>query len=74
MARFVYEAKRTPQDVVKGVLAADNRSAALQKIAQMGYYIISLDEETADRFIEKYPERYALETFSRTQNMELVHN
>ena len=47
MARFVYEAKKTPQDVVKGVLVADNKAAAVQKIAQMGYYIISLDEESS---------------------------
>ena len=47
MARFLYEAKKTPQDVVKGVLVADNKAAAVQKIAQMGYYIISLDEESA---------------------------
>ena len=45
MARFVYEAKRSPQDVVRGILVADNRAAAIQKIARMGYYIMSLDEE-----------------------------
>ena len=47
MARFVYEAKKTPRDVLKGVLVADNKAAAVQKIAQMGYYIISLDEESS---------------------------
>ena len=47
MARFVYEAKKTPQDVIKGVLVADNKAAAVQKIARLGYYIISLDEENA---------------------------
>ena len=46
MARFIYEAKKTPQDVVKGVLVADNKAAAVQKIAQMGYYIMSLNEES----------------------------
>ncbi len=46
MARFIYEAKKTPQDVIKGILVADTRAAAVQKIARMGYYIISLDEES----------------------------
>ncbi len=45
MARFVYEAKKSPKDIIKGILVADNRAAAIQKIAQQGYYIISLDEE-----------------------------
>ena len=45
MARFIYEAKKGPQDVIKGVLVADNKAAAVQKMAQMGYYVISLDEE-----------------------------
>ena len=47
MARFVYEAKKSPKDIIKGVLVADNKAAAVQKIAQMGYYIISLDEESS---------------------------
>ena len=47
MARFVYEAKKSPKDVIKGVLVADNKSVAVQKISQMGYYIMSLDEENA---------------------------
>ena len=29
MARFVYEAKKTPKDVMKGVLVADNKAAAV---------------------------------------------
>lgn len=47
MARFLYEAKKNPKDTVKGVLVADNRSAAIQKIAGMGYYLVSIDEESA---------------------------
>lgn len=46
MARFLYEAKKSPKDVIKGVLAADNRAAAIQKIGKMGYYVISLKEES----------------------------
>ena len=45
MARFVYEAKKDPQNVIKGVLVADNKAAAIQQIARMGYYLMALDEE-----------------------------
>ncbi|MFA6320902.1 MAG: type II secretion system F family protein, partial [Candidatus Omnitrophota bacterium] len=45
MAQFAYEAKKSPQDVIKGVLIADNKAAAVQKIAQMGYFLISLNEQ-----------------------------
>ena len=47
MARFAYEAKRSPQDLVRGTLVADTKAAAIQKITQMGYYLVSLDEESA---------------------------
>ncbi len=45
MARFIYEARTSPKDIVKGVLAADNRKEAIQKIGQRGYYLISIEEE-----------------------------
>lgn len=45
MARFRYEAKKGPEEIVKDVLVADNKTAAIQKIGQMGYYILSLTEE-----------------------------
>jgi type II secretory pathway component PulF len=45
MARFIYEAKTSPKDVIKGTLVADNKSAAIQKISRMGYYLLSLEEE-----------------------------
>jgi len=45
MARFIYEAKTSPKDVIKGILVADNKSAAIQKISRMGYYLLSLEEE-----------------------------
>ena len=45
MPRFVYEAKKGPNDIVKGTLTADNKNAAVQKISQTGYYILSLEEE-----------------------------
>ena len=43
--RFVYEAKTGPKDVIKGTLVADNKSAAIQKISRLGYYLLSLEEE-----------------------------
>jgi len=46
MARFVYEAKTGPKDITHGTLVADSRSAAIQKISRMGYYLLSLEEET----------------------------
>lgn len=45
MARFVYEAKTSPKDVIKGTLVADNKSTAIQKISRMGYYLLSIEEE-----------------------------
>lgn len=45
MAKFVYEAKSGPKDIVKGTLVADTRNAAIQKISHMGYYLLSLEEE-----------------------------
>ena len=45
MARFVYEAKVNPNEVVKGALMAEDRNAAIKKVVQMGYYVISLEEE-----------------------------
>ena len=46
MARFIYEAKTSPKDVIKGTLVADNKNAAIQKISRMGYYLLSLEEES----------------------------
>ncbi|MFA5146431.1 MAG: type II secretion system F family protein [Candidatus Omnitrophota bacterium] len=45
MARFLYEAKISPTETTKGVLVADSRNAAIQKISQMGYYLVSIEEE-----------------------------
>lgn len=45
MPTFFYEAKNGPKEVVKGTISADNKSAAIQKISQMGYYLLSLVEE-----------------------------
>ena len=57
MAQFLYEAKKSPKDVIKGVLAADSKAAAIQKIGKMGYYIISLKEDI-EQFIDRLREIY----------------
>ena len=43
MARFVYEAKTGPKNMVRGTLVAETKPAAIQKISQMGYYLLSLE-------------------------------
>ena len=48
MARFVYEAKTGPKATVKGELIAESKSAAIQKISQMGYFLLSLEEEESE--------------------------
>lgn len=45
MAKFVYEAKKSPTEIVKGFLMADNRLAAIQKIDKSGYCLIDIHEE-----------------------------
>lgn len=47
MPKFIYEAKKSPKDIVKGTLIADSKNAAIQKIGQMGYYLLSLEEDDA---------------------------
>lgn len=46
MARFVYEAKSGPKDIVRGTLVAETKQAAIQKISHMGYFLLSLEEES----------------------------
>ena len=48
MAKFVYEAKTSPKDITKGAIDAENKSAAIRKISQMGYYLLSLEEEGSE--------------------------
>lgn len=47
MAKFIYEAKKSPTEIIKGEISADNDKAAIRKISQMGYYVISIEEEGA---------------------------
>lgn len=47
MAKFVYQAKTSPKEIIKGEIISDNKNAAIQKLTREGYYIISLEEEAA---------------------------
>ncbi|MFH1220213.1 MAG: type II secretion system F family protein [Candidatus Eisenbacteria bacterium] len=47
MAVFSYQAKRTPSETTAGQIEAENQEAALSKLAQMGYFPISITERTA---------------------------
>ncbi|MDP3790730.1 MAG: type II secretion system F family protein [Candidatus Omnitrophota bacterium] len=46
MPKFIYEAKTGPNDVIKGGLVAESKNAAVQKISQLGYFLLSLEEES----------------------------
>ena len=44
MPKFAYHAKKTPEEIVKAVIIADNKKSAIQKIAQKGLYLLSVQE------------------------------
>ncbi|MFA5370222.1 MAG: type II secretion system F family protein, partial [Candidatus Omnitrophota bacterium] len=48
MPKFVYEAKLSPGDVKRGFIEAENVSQAALKLGQVGLFVISIEEETAD--------------------------
>ena len=45
MPKFLYEVKKSPTEIVKGVLVADTKNAAIQKMDRLGYCVVSIDEE-----------------------------
>jgi general secretion pathway protein F len=45
MAKFVYEVKSSPSERTKGVITAESRNAAINKLLQMGYTLISVYDE-----------------------------
>ena len=47
MPKFRYTAKRGPQDVIEGVLEAENRSGVLAHLTQLGYMPVRVTEETS---------------------------
>lgn len=45
MPRFVYKAKRGPQESTEGIIEADTERAAVYKITQMGYFPVEVKQE-----------------------------
>lgn len=45
MARFIYEARSSPSKKVNGVITAENRLSAIQKLSQLGYTPVAVYEE-----------------------------
>ncbi len=46
MPRYLYEAKKSPQQKTTGVIVASNTQQALQQIASLGLFVISMKEDT----------------------------
>lgn len=44
MPQFQYEVKRGPEDVVSGVIEAENRRAAVARLRDMGYFPLRVEE------------------------------
>lgn len=49
MARFLYRAKKGPAEVVSGSIEAENENAAFHKLASMGYFPISVEQEDIEK-------------------------
>lgn len=49
MPEFIYQAKKSPQEVVNGVVTADTKMVAIQKIAGMGLFLLRIDEGTGPK-------------------------
>jgi len=47
MPKFLYEVKKSPTEAIRGVLVADTKNAAIQKMDRLGYCGVSIDEEGA---------------------------
>src|SRR3989338_4547832 len=45
MPRFVYKAKTAPQNIVEGIIEAENKDNAVTKLNQLCYFPLSLNEE-----------------------------
>ncbi len=46
MKRYKYKAKKGPEDVVEGILSAESRDEAIDKINNMGLVPVQIEEET----------------------------
>jgi len=48
MPRFVYKAKKSPEEITEGNIEADSENVAANKLIQAGYYPVWIREELAD--------------------------
>ena len=62
MPKFTYEAKKSPTEVIRGSLIADTKPAAIQKLSQMGLFLVSIAEEEA---VSVSTEGYASQFFGK---------
>jgi len=53
MPKFIYKAKKSPTEFVEDAISADNKTAAIQKVSNMGYYLISIEEYIKSGVTEK---------------------
>jgi type II secretion system protein F len=44
MPKFAYKAKKSPDEIEEGTIVADNKTSAIQKISDRGYYLLSIGE------------------------------
>lgn len=44
MPKYTYKAKKGPQEILEGIIEADSEGAAVNKLTQDGFYLISLRE------------------------------
>jgi len=49
MPKYAYKAKKSPTDVVEGVITADSETSAIQKISSTGYFILSINESSQSK-------------------------
>jgi len=46
MSKFIYKAKKSPDEVLEGVIEADSKNIAANKLIESGYYPVWIEEES----------------------------
>jgi type II secretion system protein F len=57
MPKFIYKAKVSPSQIKEGTIEADNQSQAALKLGNMGFFVLSVEDEAA-AFIKKSKGRF----------------
>jgi type II secretion system protein F len=70
MPKFMYKAKASPGQVKEGTIEADNQSQAALKLGNMGFFVLSIEDETA-AFIKKSKGRFL---FFKTIPLRILSN